>query len=515
MTPHTLQKMLEEFLAATPVATVIESGQSVFELSAQGDGARYSITGEQGKCLLHLWSNERNAVRRVVDAELKNDVLRLSVQKFGQARPHVVEIARSGDRRTVAGKKSARAAYQALLKRLIYREFPGFTIEKMSQAMDLERSFGPAYTRCLLRKGRTAFAVLGVDENESQATVDAALTFGILWLQHCRESETRSAVEALKLLVPAGRAATLLARMAQLNHAAAGFHLYEVEQRSEVVTQAEVDAGGNIETRLLRCPGREGVLERLAGSVLRVRSLVPGVDAVVVSAGEVSFRLHGLEIARAQRGLQPGTFKQVDEIVFGAGANQTVLTEESEALFAGLMQRVLHARRNGGDARDPLWRMQPERWLESMVLKDVAAIDSRLQPAAVYSQVPAFSAADRVMIDVLACTKQGRIAVIELKADEDMHLPLQGLDYWSRVDWHHQRGEFQPLGYFPGRQLKQEPPLLFMAAPALRVHPTTDNILRYLSPKIEWTFAGLDERWRDGVRVVFRKQRAAGMAAQN
>ena len=47
-------------------------------------------------------------------------------------------------------------------------------------------------------------------------------------------------------------------------------------------------------------------------------------------------------------------------------------------------------------------------------------------------------------------TRDGRLAVVELKADEDIHLPLQGLDYWSRVEWHHARGEFLKFGYFGG-----------------------------------------------------------------
>jgi hypothetical protein len=31
-------------------------------------------------------------------------------------------------------------------------------------------------------------------------------------------------------------------------------------------------------------------------------------------------------------------------------------------------------------------------------------------------------------------------------------------------------------------------------------------LLRYLSPEIEWEFVGIDERWREGVKVVFRKR---------
>jgi hypothetical protein len=153
-----------------------------------------------------------------------------------------------------------------------------------------------------------------------------------------------------------------------------------------------------------------------------------------------------------------------------------------------------------------LWRLHPERWLESLVVRDVRAVDERLDADCLYSQVPAFSASDRAMIDVLTVTRQGRLAVLELKVDEDIHLPLQGLDDWSRVAWHPARGEFQRFGYFPGRELSGERPLLFLAAPALHVHPATDTLLKYVSPEIEWTVLGLDERWRDGVKVVFRKR---------
>ncbi|HZU32196.1 MAG TPA: hypothetical protein VFB79_13850, partial [Candidatus Angelobacter sp.] len=95
---------------------------------------------------------------------------------------------------------------------------------------------------------------------------------------------------------------------------------------------------------------------------------------------------------------------------------------------------------------------------------------------------------------------------LELKADEDIHLPLQGLDYWARVSWHHTRGEFQKYGYFNGVQLSPRPPLLMLVAPSLRIHPATDTILRYFSPSIEWMLVGVDERWREEIRVIYRKQ---------
>ena len=109
------------------------------------------------------------------------------------------------------------------------------------------------------------------------------------------------------------------------------------------------------------------------------------------------------------------------------------------------------------------------------------------------------------MIDVLACSLGGRLAVLELKADEGINLPLQGLDYWARVRLHQQNGGFVRNGCFAGRELSSVPPLLYLVAPALRTHPSTDALLRYLATHMEWAVVQVDERWRDGVRVVNRK----------
>jgi hypothetical protein len=158
--------------------------------------------------------------------------------------------------------------------------------------------------------------------------------------------------------------------------------------------------------------------------------------------------------------------------------------------------------------------MQPERWLESVLRRDVEPLDAHLNAAHVYTQVPAFAAADRGMLDLLCVTDDGRLAVIELKADEDLHLALQGLDYWVRVRWHHLQnpdrmtglGEFQRHGYFGGVRLSAEAPKLYLVAPALRVHPATEVVLRYLSPRVEWTLVALDERWRVKVKAIWRKR---------
>ena len=510
MTPDLLARSLEQFLSESRHGIVVEEGQIIFDL----DSARFSISAERGRCLLHMWSVERNIVREVVDSECGNGVLRLAVRKFAQSRTHQLQICRERDQRTPAARKTARTHYAKILERVLQRQFPDCNIARLSTSMDLERSFSPVYARGLLRKGRSAFAVLGVNQQENQASIDAALTFGLLWLQDCRLREAgRSTVKGLRLYVPPGKSATLRLRVAHLNASAARFELYELQQADGSVEQKELTTLADLESHLQRRPDSGLAEAPFADLITKVKGLAPSAEMVVASPGELSFRLHGLEFARARLSNLPGSFRAAPELVFGIAPLEDVLTPENEDAFAGFVQRVAESRLAGGDKRNPLWRMYPERWLESLIVRNVPAVDSHLDAAHVYSQVPAFSASDRSLIDVLTCTRTGRLAVLELKADEDIHLPVQGLDYWARVKWHHSRGEFQKHGYFHHVQLSPEPPLLFLVASALRVHTAVDTVLRYFSSEIHWTLVGLDERWREGTKVIFRKSAAQGVSA--
>src|SRR5258708_2745886 len=230
MSPELLARALQEFLAEARSGVVIEDSQIIFDLET----AQYSISSERGKCLLHLWSEERNVVREVLDSELKNGDLQVSVRGFAQARPHKLEICRDRDRRTPSVKKAARTQFARILQRVLQKEFPGWTLDKgkLSTSMDLEQSFSPVYARGLLRRGRSAIAVMGVNRQETQGPVDAALTFGLLWLEACRHREARRPlVHGLRLYVPPPRSTTLPLRIAHLNRENAKFPICEFEER--------------------------------------------------------------------------------------------------------------------------------------------------------------------------------------------------------------------------------------------------------------------------------------------
>lgn len=519
-TPEQIALALEDFLAANPVAVLLEDGKVLFDMRT----AKYSLTTEHNRCTLHLWSEDRNVVRRITATTARKDSLRLTTQRFGQSKPQMLELAADKDRRTPSTREATRTSYLRLLERVLIRTFPDLKPEAFRTAMDLEKSFGPAYARGSLIQGQQAWAVIAVNQHESPATIDGILTLGILWLHHCRESGSgRHIYRGLKLIVPRGTAPLTLSRLAWLNPAAAKWELWELDERTEELEERDAADHGNLTTRLLHAPSQQSAQERFADSITRVLALVPEpmqdlVERQVRNASEMAFLIHGLEFARARTGYSGNSFNQAQEITFGAGANETPLTDANEADLRELTARLFARRTATADKRDPLYRMQPERWLESILRRDIATLDAHLDPIHVYNQVPAFAAADRGMLDLLGVHRDGRLAVIELKADDDLHLALQGLDYWIRVRWHHQQteatatgptfglGEFQRHGYFGGLRLSPDPPRLYLAAPALRIHPATETVLRYLSPRVEWTLVALDERWRKQVKVVWRKR---------
>src|SRR5258707_9646676 len=205
---------LEEFLAEHARAVVLEDGKVLFDMRE----AKYRLATEHGRCTLHLWGEERNLVRRVTATTMRNGVLRLSTHRFGQIKPQTLELVADRDRRTPSTREAMRVKYLRVLERVLPRSFPEFKTDAFRTAMDLEKSFGPAYARGSLVQGQKAWAVIAVNEEETQATVDGILTLGILWLQHCRESGSgRRVYQGLKLVVPRGMATLTLSRLAWLN----------------------------------------------------------------------------------------------------------------------------------------------------------------------------------------------------------------------------------------------------------------------------------------------------------
>jgi hypothetical protein len=518
MAPDRLARSIEDYLAEHPAAAVLEDGRVVFDMRS----ARYSVTESHGRCVLQFWSDERNLMRTVVDMQARAQCLRLMTRRMGAPRPQALELVPTSDRRTPTARDTTRRNYQRLLERALTQAFIGHKVDGMRSAMDLEHSFGPAYVRGRLLKGTAADAVIGVGKAESAATVDGILTLGVLWLDYCRQhGDGRRHFGGLKVVVPAGACRTTAERMAWLNHTAANFQLFTLDEQSEELAPVDFRDTGNLESRLVHMFSSEAAIERCRTGLDRLLALVPpeASDRVEVhprSATEVGLLLHGLEFARVRHGLAARSFAHQDELTFGAGLNETPLTEENEGLCRELFARLFLSRHADGVPSDPLFRLQPERWLESRLRGAIDDLLPGLRGDLLYTQVPALSSGDRGMLDLLTMDRNGRLAVVELKANEDLQLPMQALDYWIRVRALNEDRQpapaggrplsaFERQGYFAGAEVSPAAPRLLLAAPALRIHPANEPVLRYLSSQIEWELIALSEHWRRELKVVFRK----------
>lgn len=232
----------------------------------------------------------------------------------------------------------------------------------------------------------------------------------------------------------------------------------------------------------------------------------------VASVGSETFavRWYGLECARWCR---PSAADRATRLPlrFGLttlGESSRPLTESTRADFQALIAALRrHRTPMARDATHPLYRAYPERWLEAVVRRQVNVIDDALDPAYVQGQCPHFGRHTVGVADMLTLTRTGRLAVLELKADADADVIWQGLTYWLHALHHWRQGDFVRRGYFTGAELDASaPPQLYLVAPTLRFHPVTRAVARRLRADIPLTLVGVNERWRQALRVVFRER---------
>ena len=238
-----------------------------------------------------------------------------------------------------------------------------------------------------------------------------------------------------------------------MNQRAAKWELYELDEKTEELYQREYSDQGNLDSRLVHAPNTIAAEERFHSAIKRVQALLPAhavahMEVVFRSGSEVGLLWNGLEFARVRTSAAENSFARSEEILFGSGANATLLTEESAPKLREMVGELVARRQPHGDKRDALYRQQTERWLESMLRRSLDSIDAMVEPQPVYAQVPAFSAADRAVLDLLAVRRDGRLVVVEIKADEDLHLALQALDYWVRVRQHQSHRYWQSWSRF-------------------------------------------------------------------
>jgi len=485
---------IELFLLSEPFR-LFEDDRDLGMCMPRGSSVEVSF----GKLIFSCWNENWSRSWRVLECESSSEVLRLRCSKQMGRTSCLLELVRdAGDQVAVRSRRE----FLPRLRSLIESAMQGFTVASAKLGRPDRRLERGVHLRLILKKGRSTFAGLAVWDGETQPILDSVLAGGLVWLDELRKKA--DAVKQLLLFVPRGRSATIATRICALRNPAS-VSLFEYDQKHRAIEPVAAFDQGDLMDRLKKISTRavwprerriDSDVQQMAN---RIVLMAPNEIEKNRRGNFVSLSVRGLEFARVSI-----TRKRIE---FGLGEKKTGLTDENVVELRRLIDQIVsHRLSDPSDRGDLFFRAQAERWLESCLLSNINLIDPTFDSRYVYSQVPAYRGDQRSYIDVLTATRGGRLAVLELKVSEDPDFPLQGLDYWLRVEWHRRRGDFQKRGYFKGAVLTGEPPLLYLVAPLFRFHATTKLICEQITSEIPVYRIGINEDWRREVRVLLNER---------
>jgi hypothetical protein len=473
---------IEAFLSNAKEPALLEPGEELM-LLAEGN---FHLEPQGGRLTLQAWDRTRNLTRRVTGIrEAGQSRLELVVERFAkrEGRVFLLDLARRGG--AEMGRRSGRLVFRERFRLFLRRQFPEWNLAEISAEANLEFSLSPTFPRAFLRHGHHGWAAMACPP---EADAGAILSFGLIWLAYLRRRERRVTIEGVALYLPERHTRATALRLLCLNPTAARYELFSYTEQDYVVRLDPRDQG-NVDSRLEPCrrpaPNVAGAWQDIA--------CLPGVEQIPRHDGRTSLRVRGIEFAELAGG----------ELLFGMRERRPARGYHA-AEITRLAEELDRARSPEANRESALYRQYPEAWLESQARAEIETLDASLARGPIYGQVPAFAGGERGIMDLLAVDHHGRLAVVELKASADLHLPMQALDYWIRVKWHLDRGEFTAAGYFPGIELRREAPRLLLVSPSLEFHPSTETVLQFFAPEIDVERIGLGMDWRRGLQVVFR-----------
>ena len=232
-------------------------------------------------------------------------------------------------------------------------------------------------------------------------------------------------------------------------------------------------------------------------TALKLIELAPDkVDIVFSKQGE-TLRFRGLAFARVRSLLGK------EKAWFGVNKVRRPLTSENWNEAVDLVRDLEKYRSaKSENARHEFYKTAPEAWLESILRRDIRQLDANLILSPIYNQFRASN--DK--IDLLALRRDGRLVVIELKTRPDREMIFQAADYWRKIELQRRRGILAEADLFDGREILDEPVLVYLVAPALSFHRDYEFFARALQPEMElWRFE-LHENWRAKIKVLARRE---------
>jgi hypothetical protein len=481
MTPaQELREAIATFVQSCQSPVLLEPGLTALPLTAD----TWDLSVERNRVQLAAWSDAAQWRRAIAGAEVKSrGRMELRTERFARqfGKASIVDTARQTEQHRLL--TSRRQSFREELRAALARIRPGWRIELLSTEADLEHSLSPAFPRALLVKGKQRLAALAAPPGTDDAL--QAFTFGLLWFDHLRRRGVH-ALSGLILVLPAGdeKETALLVDCLDPQKIACSVYAWSPDAGEALV---QLEAGGNLFCRL---PLRRQTLS--APLPLREFVALEGFQCVELQDGSNSLRIHGLPFAHIDT-------KQQLRI----GVPPTKPAGGFSSALA-LAKRLAERRSSQAkDRSDPWYTQQPEAWLAASLRRDIHRLDATLQSELVCPEAPLQQALRSSRMDLLFLDQYNRLAIVEVKAKEDIHHLTQALHYWQQTMERTRAGLYNEQGYFRGRVVSMEAPRIFLVAPALEFHSAISQMLPLLRPEIAVQLVGVDPQWRQRIKVAF------------
>ncbi len=458
-----------------------------------------------GRLIFTYWGMRGALAWRVTAWEWTGEKLLLNAsRRMGAERARLELIPRATVAALATHVADTRRQASLRLAQLACATLAGATVERAGLSAGARRGEPGRYARIMLRRmGQERIAVTcDVAETEGRG-VDVFLSSALLWFARAREQRPRPPyVRKLWLIAGQGSAEALAQKLALLGEDLRRvIALYCLDDEWQELAPIHAPA---LEELLTETPERfrRPAQDALSETASRITAYAPDAIDVVRSRHAETLRFHGLAFARVRRVMNS------ERVWFGIeGARRRLLAEDTLEEWAKLLRDLTeHRRADAPDRRHALYRASPEAWLESMLRRDITRLDPGLRLAPLFAQFrPSHEAGAHTRpIDLLALRRDGRLVVIELKVSEDREHVLQAADYWRRVEAHRRAGHITRARLFGDADISDDPPLVYLVAPALRFHRAFQTLAHFITPSIEMYRFDLNEDWRAGVRVTRR-----------
>ncbi|HEY6403844.1 MAG TPA: hypothetical protein VI479_20650, partial [Blastocatellia bacterium] len=414
----------------------------------------FEFSVEWGKLIFAWWGDGVSQSWRVTAYEIDPGELRLRATR-GMSGETTLLILRDPLRSArwakwpngLAGRENLppgerRRLYAETLSCLITKSFDGVKIQRATIGSSRSSSGVSQYARLVLKSAGETILAIGTSGAESQAVVDGMIAAGLASFVAFNEKRNeKDRAKRFWFCLPKGRSQTAMERgpLLDVSHLGARLEWFEIdEDGEEMVNVRPVMQVELLDSHLL---GRGDVVwpdpstpppAPTPYDLWRERIINLAPDLIEKRrdprSGLERFEIKGLEFARflagghAKFGVAGATSESGSNPPYlaylaypasltylGSFADLSVLTESNFGELERLAREIAHYRSADClERRHPFYLLRAEAWLESLLRRDIRRLDPTFDERFVYSQVPAWRADDRSVIDLLTVNKKGR-----------------------------------------------------------------------------------------------------------